>query len=58
MCVLYSYQPTNSNVVVKLAIRDLSNRVIQELLLVDLAKKQNTRDHEGQYFSINVDQHR
>ena len=29
---------TNNNVVVKLAIRDLNNRDIQEFLLVELAK--------------------
>ena len=37
---------------------DLNNRAIQELLLVDLAKTQYTRDDEEPYFCINVDQHR
>ena len=49
---------TNSNVVVKLTIRDLNNRFIQEFLLVDLAKTQYTRDDQEPYFCINVDQHR
>ena len=40
---------TNSNVLGKLAIRDLNNWVIQELLLADLAKTQYTRDDEGPY---------
>ena len=34
------------NVLGTLAIRDLNNWVIQELLLVDLAKTQYTRDDE------------
>ena len=32
--------------------------VIQELLLADLAKTQYTRDDEGPYSRINLDQHR
>ena len=32
--------------------------VIQELLLTDLAKTQYTRDDEGPYSRINLDQHR
>ena len=39
-------------------MHDLNNRVIQEFLLVDLAKTQCTRDDEEPYFCINVDQHR
>ena len=39
-------------------MRDLNNRAIQELQLVDLAKIQYTRDDEEPYFCINVDQHR
>ena len=31
-------------------MRDLNNRAIQELLLVDLAKTQYTRDDEKPYF--------
>ena len=38
--------------------RDLNNWVIQELLLADLAKTQYTRDDEGPYSRINLDQHR
>ena len=59
-CLLYSCltYSTNSNVLGKLAIRDLNNWVIQELLLADLAKKQYTRDDEGPYSRINLDQHR
>ena len=56
-CLLYSCL-TNSNVLGKLAIRDLNSWVIQELLLVDLAKTQYTRDDEGPYSRINLDQHR
>ena len=41
-----------------LAIRDLNNRVIQEFLLVDLAKTQYTLDDEEPYFCTNVNQHR
>ena len=41
-----------------LAIRDLNNWVIQELLLGDLTKTQYTRDDEGPYSHINLDQHR
>ena len=41
-----------------LAIRDLNNWVIQELLLADLAKTQKPRDDEGPYSRINLDQHR
>ena len=41
-----------------LAIRALKNGLIQELLLVDLAKTQYTRDDEEPYFCINFDQHR
>ena len=41
----------------KLAIRDLNNRAIEELLLVNLAKT-ITRDDEEPYFFINVEQHR
>ena len=40
-----------------LAIRNLNNWVIQELLLVDLAKTQYTRDDEVPYLCINFDQH-
>ena len=50
-------EQTNSNILGKLAIRDLNNWVIQELLLVDLAKTQYTRDDEGPYSPINLDQH-
>ena len=39
-------------------MRDLNIWVIQELLLVDLAKAQYTRDSEEPYFCINLDQHR
>ena len=49
---------TNSNVLGTSAIRDLNNWVILELLLTDLAKTQYTRDDEGPYFRINLDQHR
>ena len=42
---------TNSNVLGTLAIRDLNNWVIQELLLADLAKTQYTRNDEGPLFS-------
>ena len=38
-CLLYSFL-TTSNVLGKLAIRDLNNWVIQELLLADLVKTQ------------------
>ena len=43
-----------------LAIRDVNNWVIQELLLEDLAKTQYTRDDDqkGPYFCINVEPHR
>ena len=41
-----------------LAIRDLNNWVIQELLLADLAKTQKTCDDEGSYSHINLNQHR
>ena len=41
-----------------LAIRDLNNWVIQQLLLADLAKTQYTRDDEGPYSRIDLDQHR
>ena len=51
-------QLTNSNVLGMLAIRKLNNWVIQEMLLVDLAKPQYTRDDEGPYLCINLDQHR
>ena len=54
-CLLYSCLTiTNSNVLGKLAIRDLNNGVIQELLLVDLAKTQYIRDDEGPYSRINL----
>ena len=56
--LLYSCLTNQSHVLVKLAIRDLNYWVIQELLLVDFAKTQYTRDDEGPYFGINVDQHR
>ena len=46
---------TNSKVLGKLAIRDLNNWVIQELLLADLEKTQYTRDDEGPYSRINLD---
>ena len=36
----------------------LNNWVIQELLFVNLAKTQYTRDDEGPYSHINLDQHR
>ena len=39
-------------------VRDLNNWVIQELLFADLAKTQYTRDDQGPYFCINLDQHR
>ena len=51
-------QLTNSNVLGKLTIRDLNNWVIQELLLVDLAKTQYTRGDEGPCSRINLDQDR
>ena len=51
-------QLTNNNVLGNLAMRDLYNRAIQKLLLVDLAKTQYTRDDEEPYFCINVEQHR
>ena len=38
---------TNSNVLGMLATRNLNNWVIHELLLVNLAKTQYTRDDEG-----------
>ena len=41
---------TNSNIIGKLAIRDLSNWVIQELLLVFLAKTQYARYDKGPNF--------
>ena len=41
-----------------LAIRVLNNLIIQELLLADLAKTQYTRDDEGPYSRINLDQHK
>ena len=41
-----------------LSIRDLNNCVILKLLLADLAKTQYTRDDEGAYPRINLDQHR
>ena len=34
-----------------LTIRNLNNWVIQELLLLDLAKTQYARDNEGPYFA-------
>ena len=55
-CILT--QLTNSNVLGKLAMRDLIIWVIQEFLLVDLAKTQYTRDDEGPYSRINLDQDR
>ena len=48
----------HGNVLENLAIHDLNNWAIWELLLVDLAKTQYTRDDEGPYFCINVDQQR
>ena len=36
----------------------LNNWVIQQLLLADLGKTQYTRDDEGPYSRINLDQHR
>ena len=42
----------------KLAIRDMNNWAIEDLLLVDLAKIQCKSDDEGLYFCIKVDQHR
>ena len=56
-CVLYFYL-TNHKVLGKLPIRDLNNRAIEELLQLDLAKTQCTRDDEEPYFCINVDQYR
>ena len=47
-----------SKVLEKFTIRDINNWVIQELLLADLAKPQYTRDEEGPYSYINLDQHR
>ena len=52
-CILA--QPTNSNVLGKLTIRDLNNWVIQELLMADLAKTQYTRDDERPYSRINLE---
>ena len=46
-----------SNVLGKLAIGDFNNWVIQELLLADLEKTRYTRDDEGPYSRINLDQH-
>ena len=43
------------NVLGKLAIRDLNNWAIQELLLADLATTQYTRENEGPYSRINLD---
>ena len=57
-CLLYSYLTNRCNVLGKLAIRDLNDWVIQELLLANLAKTQYTRDDEGPYSRINLDQHR
>ena len=37
---------------------NLNSRVIEEFLVVDLAKPQCTRDDEEPYFCINIDQHR
>ena len=51
-------QLTNSNVLGMLAIRNLNNWVIQKLLLVDLTKTQYTRDDEGPYPCISLDQQR
>ena len=44
------FLPNYGDVLGKLAIRDLNNWVIQELLLADLEKKQHTRDDERPYF--------
>ena len=57
-CLLYSCPINESNILQKLAIRDLINCVIcnQELLLADLA--QYTRDDKEPYSRINLDQHR
>ena len=56
-CLLYSCLTNQSygNVLGKLALRDLNNWVIQELILVDLANIQCTRDDEGPYSRINLD---
>ena len=43
---------TNNNVLGKLAICDINNWAIQELLLVDLAKTQYKRDNKEPYFCI------
>ena len=56
-CLLYSCLTNQSNILGKLAIRGLNNWAIQELLLADLAKTQYTRDDEGPYSRINLDQH-
>ena len=55
---VYTLYCANNNVLGKLAIRDLNNRVIQEFLLVDLAKTQYPPDNEEPYFRKNVDHHR
>ena len=43
---------TNNNVLGKLAICDINNWAIQELLLVDLAKTQYKRDNKEPHFCI------
>ena len=58
MLIVFLPNLTNSNVLGKLAIRDLNNWVIQELLLADLVKTQYTREDEGPYSCINLNQHR
>ena len=58
MLIVFLPNLTNSNVLGKLAIRDLNNWVIQELLLADLAKTQYTREDERPYSCINLNQHR
>ena len=55
-CLLCSYLINQySNVLGKLAVPDLNNWVIQELLLADFAKTQYRRDDEKPYFCINLD---
>ena len=54
-CLLCSYLMNQySNVLGKLAVRDLNNWVIQELLLADFAKTQYLI-FEKPYFCINLD---
>ena len=57
-CGAYCIVPqlANSNVSGNLAIRDLNNWVIKELLLADLRKTQYTSNDEGPNSRINLDQ--